>query len=185
VFGYGDTNQRRVVPLFVRGAIGDAPINLKYRKSGRQFIHVTDAVAGYILAATTLSDCGRGNSKESRPEDRSPFTPSFHFSIEDYPDTDEPFIRMEPLAKTVASLFPSEIDDSNCVDYPKDENKIQALNCARTREELNWSIRKSLKDGMAELGDWYNASGDNDTLRSMMAKDLDSIVQTLKTTKAK
>jgi nucleoside-diphosphate-sugar epimerase len=180
VFGYGDTNERRVIPLFVNNAACGRPIHLKYRRSGRQFIHVTDAVSGYILAASSLDGHGLRQVDCDRPDTRSPFTPTFHFSIEDYPDTNEPFIRMDHLAKEVASIFPVAIDDSGCIDFPKNENKVQALNCVRTRSVLNWGVAKTLKQGVADLGEWYKAATDAAETLRMLETDLDTILLTLK-----
>ena len=178
VFGFGDTNQRRVIPLFVRSALDKGFIPLRYRHSGRQFIHITDAVTGYIRAVTTLNECGREEYSNSRPKSNRPFTPSFHFAIEDYLENSEPFIRMQALAKKVSEIFNVKIDDSKCVDYPDNENRIQALNCTRTRNDLAWRTLKPLNDGISELGSWYNAAGDNDSLRKMINNDLDKVLQT-------
>lgn len=185
VFGFGDVNQRRIIPLFVRTAVSTSRnIPLRYRHSGRQFIHVTDAIAGYIRAASALDNRGRNQSAESRPEERSPFTPTFHFAIEDYQSPNEPFIRMEALARKVAGIFNAVVDDSTCVDYPKNENQIQALNCVRTRELLNWNVKRSLDQGIKALGAWYQASGDNDSLHEMITTDLETIVANLKSANA-
>ena len=95
VFGFGDTNQRRVVPLFVRSAVCDGTIPLKFSMSGRQFIHITDAVVGYIKAASSLDEGGVVEKRgKEEPEGRSPFTPTYHFAIENYDGTSDPYIRM-------------------------------------------------------------------------------------------
>jgi|CXWL01.1.fsa_nt_gi CDP-glucose 4,6-dehydratase len=180
VFGFGDTNQRRVVPLFVRSAVYDHEIPLRFRQSGRQFIHITDTISGYIRAASSLDEGGaKVKVGKHRPEDRSPFTPTYHFAIEKYAGTPEPYIRMEPLAKQVATLFSAQIDDSQCVDYPANENKIQALNCRATREVLQWQVGKTFSDALKELGQWYEAESNRNRLRELMDIDLIRLIATL------
>lgn len=177
VFGFGDTNQRRVVPLFVRSAVTDRKIPLRFRKSGRQFIHITDAVAGYIRAAVALDEgSARAKSGKARPEERTPFTPSFHFAIEQYEGAVTPYVCMEPLARNVATLFSATVDDTDCIDYPPNENKIQALNCAATRAALGWSVRKTFDDSLRQLGDWYQSESKRDRLRALIEQDLDLII---------
>jgi nucleoside-diphosphate-sugar epimerase len=173
VFGFGDTNQRRVIPLFVRSAVSDCVIPLKYRRSGRQFIHITDAIAGYIRAASSLGEGGSSAKVgKQRPEERSPFTPSYHFAIENYEGTPEPYIRMEPLARQVAGLFSAQVDDSECIDYPPNENKIQALNCRATCDALQWQAKKPFSEALRELGDWYKAEDNRGRLKELIDRDL-------------
>ena len=183
VFGYGDTNQRRVIPLFVSSAVRDHLIPLRFRMSGRQFIHVTDAVAGYIKAASMLDEGGtnakRGNNM---PRERSPFTPTFHFAIERYEESgasNEPYIRMEKLAKLIGSQFKASIDDSHCVDYPENENKIQALNCQNTRASLQWEPKKRFADSLASLGSWYEPTITLAQLHKLVEDDLFELVTSL------
>lgn len=180
VFGFGDTNQRRVVPLFVQRAVTNKTIPLKYRKSGRQFIHVTDAVAGYARAASTLNGGGFFDKVgKQRPEDRSPCTPSFHFANETYEGSTEPYIRMQALAEQVAALFSARVDDTGCVDYPPNENKIQALDCQVTRQALGWQVRKAFKAALKELGEWYSNEDDRTRLKQLMQRDLDALLSSL------
>jgi len=177
VFGFGDTNQRRVIPLFVREAVSSGVIPLRFRKSGRQFIHVTDAIAGYLRAASSLDEGGyQEKNGKPRPEERSPFTPSFHFAIENYTDNPEPYIRMASLAHQVADLFGARVDDSDCADYPLNENKVQALNCAATRDALRWKAQKPLGAALKELGAWYEPQADRRKLRQLAEQDLDVLI---------
>lgn len=179
VFGFGDINQRRVVPLFVESSVNRGSIPLRYRYSGRQFIHVTDAVTGYIQAAAAMPEGGRGRKADARPEVRTPFTPTFHFANEQYPGTPEPFIRMGELADLVAETLAVPVDDSQCIDYPKNENKVQILNCAGTRAKLGWQINRSFAQGIAELGEWYQHIGERNHLRQLLQSDLESILANL------
>lgn len=179
VFGFGDINQRRVIPLFVESSVNQGSIPLRYRYSGRQFIHVTDAVTGYIQAAARMPEGGRGRKADERPEARTPFTPTFHFANERYPGTPEPFIRMGELANLVAEIVEAPVNDSQCIDYPKNENKVQILNCAGTRNKLDWQINRPFAQGLAELGEWYRNIGDHNRLHQLLHRDLESILANL------
>lgn len=177
VFGFGDTNQRRVIPLFVRSAVCDHVIPLKYSMSGRQFIHVTDAIIGYIKAAASLDEGGIEEKRgKTQPEDRSPFTPTYHFAIENYEGTSDPYIRMGDLAHHVAGIFGARVDQSHCVPYPRAENKIQALKCRVTRDSLQWNTVKPFSTALKELGEWYTSESSRPTLKNLIHRDLEHIV---------
>lgn len=182
VFGYGDINQRRVIPLFVTSALGSGSISLKYRQNGRQFIHVADAVAGYILAASSLDEGGRSAKvKRDPPQGRKPFTPTYHFALEDYGNPAEPFIRMGVLAKKVGGLLSSKVEEAHdCVDYAKNENKIQALNCAETKRILAWEAKRSLDNGILQLAKWYKAGQTRAALELLIKQDIEEIVNAIK-----
>ena len=110
VFGFGDTNLRRVIPLFLSEAVNNGRIPLRYREPGRQFIHVADAVSGYTKALSFLSDGSALSKANATPPERTPFTPTFHFSIVKYEGTDKPFIRMHQVAQIVAGLTSAKIE---------------------------------------------------------------------------
>lgn len=180
VFGYGDTNPRRIVPLFLGAATAKGVIPLKYRKSGRQFLHVTDAISGYIRAASSLDEGSvRDKAGRTPPHERSPFTPTFHFSIESYDGTDEPFIRMDSFASVVGSLFSARIDDSECVDYPANENRIQALNCRETRQVTGWSVQRPFTAALHDVGQWFLKT-DSAHRQAMVDDDIERVVEALK-----
>jgi CDP-glucose 4,6-dehydratase len=180
VFGLGDTNQRRIVPLFVRSAVDKGVVPLRYRFSGRQFVHVTDAIRGYILSASSLNEGGVATkTTDARPTGRSPFTQTHHFAIERYEGTLTPYITMQRLASEVASLFGAQVDDATCTDYPPNENRVQALNCRLTREALGWQPTRSLSDGLSGLGAWYRAERQRQRLMELIELDLSTIVEGL------
>ena len=184
VFGFGDINQRRIIPEFISSAVIHGNIQLKYTKNGRQFIHMTDAIAGYIRAASTLNE---GSSKEKlkkgNPDEflnRSPFTPTFHFAIENYENTDKPFIRVEALANMVADLFNAKVDTSSMIgDYAPKENPIQAINCEKTRSAINWNIRKPLKEALTETGAWYMPNANISTHKQAIQRDIEFLLEGL------
>lgn len=85
MFGFGDVNQRRVIPLFISSSISNnKTIELKYYNNGRQFLHITDAICGYLKAASRIVDEEKVKIPDNKPLYRSPFTPTYHFAIENY-----------------------------------------------------------------------------------------------------
>lgn len=183
VFGYGDVAQRRVIPFFVDSAINKGKIELKFRFNGRQFIHVSDTVAGYIRAASKHIEGGAKEKKEqSIPINRTPFTPTYHFAIERYSETNFPFIRMNNLAALAAKIFgnASVVEADDCLDYAPEENRIQALNCLQTRDNLNWAPLKSFEKAIEELGEWYKKENQSkELLKSLIDKKIAELVDGL------
>jgi len=157
-FGYGDTNERRIIPEFVRSAVNESYINLKYRKNGRQFIHITDAISGFLKTANSLSKKEIGlKMDEEKIETKKKLVPTYHFAIEKYENTEKPYLCMENLAMLIASEFNATvIEDRNITDYAPGENKVQAINCIYTRSLLNWKPQKLLNNAIKQLGTWYN-----------------------------
>lgn len=178
VMGLGDVNLRRVVPLFVEAASRGDPIPLKYRFSGRQFLHLTDSIAGYIKAVSALPDGGaERNSGRAMPPITGDFTPIRHFALETYPGG-EPFLRMGALAAMVADILGVVVDDSKAIDFPPNENPVQALDCSRTRAALDWQPRRPLERAIAELGRFHRTT-DEAELRRMVESDVGDIVGNL------
>ena len=180
VFGYGDVNQRRVIPEFVRKSLDAGCISVRYKDNGRQFLHVTDAITGYIRAASSLNE-GGCNAKQNKkpPEDRSPFTPTFHFAMERYDGSGVPYIRIGELASLIASTLGSTVDLSKSGDYAPHENQIQALSCLQTRNALGWEARKPFKVAVRQLADWYNQAGNLASLKTLIESDLQELIDNL------
>jgi CDP-glucose 4,6-dehydratase len=179
VFGYGDVNPRRVIPLFVNWALNDHTIYLKYKENGRQFIHVADAVAGLILAMAYLDTLQNGRTDgNNKPEHRSPFTPTFHFAIESYDETNDPFIRMDHLADLIASIFGSSVNQEDSIQFAPNENKIQALNCYETKQILGWRTKKTFRDSIEKLGTWYSEK-DIDLLKKLIENEIEDLIRNL------
>ncbi len=150
VYGYGDVAYRRVIPVFIKSALEKWEVPLTVRRNGRQFIHVTDVVEGYIRAASSLNN---NRASEDAP------TPTYHFATQDYGDYAEPgenFIRIGSLAKLVADIFDVPVvEKEGCRDYAVHENAVQALSCDMTHRHLSWTPRRTLKEGVNAVADWY------------------------------
>jgi nucleoside-diphosphate-sugar epimerase len=126
-------------------AYNTGEIPYKTGQDGRQYIHVSDAVSGYIMAIE------RGVANDT------PTTPTFHFSIDTYPGTtDHLFIRVHELADLVSELTkrPAKHDNRDKISQ---ENPMLALNCDETKQILGWQPQKEFKDSLDELAQrWYH-----------------------------
>jgi CDP-glucose 4,6-dehydratase len=180
VFGWGDANRSRVIPRFVTFAKKKKQLPLQYRKNGRQFIYVADAVAGYVRALSSLSERGPTSLIDADSRDnQDPFTPTFHFAIERYGHAKTPYITLEMLAREIGRLFGAAVDNSSAVDYAPNENRAHALNCARTRSVLGWQPQTSLTDGLRKMGQWFDTAGKTSKRRKMLDEEIDALISTL------
>lgn len=175
VYGMGDINLNRVIPFFISSALKEGNIPLRYRLPGRQFIHITDVIAGYIKLASTKienkSNPGVDGSKDFQ-------TPVFHFGTSCYPGSIKVYIQIEHLGRIIASLFKAKlVETPDCKDFPSDENPFQGLNCNYTMKRLNWQPRKPLEEGLLELGKWYSCQNQKRTLlQKLVEKDVEQIL---------
>lgn len=184
VFGYGDTAPRRIIPQFINSAVKvPHEIFIKYPRNGRQFIYITDIIAGYIRAASYLNqdeqklETSSGLSLE-RKEEKS-LTPTFHFALSDYgsySENGEPFIRVSNLARMIQSIVADAnsewckemgvchvgLNQDSAIDYAPNENPFQAINCSDTCARLNWKPKTSLEDGLKKMAQWFFVLNKND-----------------------
>lgn len=181
VFGYGDVGTTRGVPLFITTALlGADGIPLRYKRNRRQFIYVTDVIAGYLRAAARLNEVDPTLRDPTAFPTRNPFTPTFHFAIEDYSRPGQPCIRMNELAQTVASVCRGRLHKTDgCVDRAPNENPVQALNCQPTRNQLGWEARTTLEEGIDHLADWYRSTEDCSALSRMLCRDVQTVLDGL------
>ena len=177
VVGYGDINQRRVIPDFVKSSLKDKIIELSCRKNGRQFIAVSDAIVGYILVASQLDINEQRESFDTqKPNYKTLFTPTYHFALEQYPSK-KPYITILGLANLIAKTFGSVIQEkAHCVDYIPKNNAVQALNCSFTRKSLGWKPHKTLAQNIQELGIWYEYldKGERENLYELISLEVES-----------
>lgn len=167
VFGLGDTNNRRIIPRLIKMALDGKELEGVYNKNGRQFIHITDAISGYLKAVLYTSDGSETDIDSIK---------TFHFTIENYDATDESFIRMYNIKKIISETFNVNMKEEEEKEFAPNENKVQALNCEYTKSILHWSPKKSLKTGIKELGEWYRNEKNLATLKYLIQKDINQII---------
>jgi CDP-glucose 4,6-dehydratase len=197
VFGYGDTAPRRVIPQFINSAV-KAPheIVVQYLRNGRQFIYITDIIAGYIRAASFLKEDDPQSTKSL--ELSTPLTPTFHFALSDYgsySENGEPFIRIDQLAQMIQSVV-SDVNSDWCkqagvcnvrinrddsIDFAPNENPSQALNCDNTSYYLDWKPKTTLEDGLKKMAQWFfvQNKGDISGLKHLINQESQDISKDL------
>jgi CDP-glucose 4,6-dehydratase len=143
VFGLGDVNDRRVVPLFIRDAITHRRIRLRFRENGRSFLDAPSAVAGYIKAAEHLDESGRGGAEV------------YQFAFDDH-GNGRPYVTMGELAQLVASCFKGAevVESEGCCDFAPRENPYLGLETVGTRAALGWRPVRPFRERIAELCEW-------------------------------
>ncbi len=147
-FGYGDTCERRVIPVFINSALNDGCIRLDCLLNVRQFIYLSDVITGYLKAV--FHCCSREAEELS----------IYHFAIEKYGKTGKPYVTIQQLGEMIAGLTGAKIRKSDAERYAPGENRVQALNCSRTSRELNWRPRISLIDGLRKVIGYYSNPAD-------------------------
>jgi dTDP-D-glucose 4,6-dehydratase len=185
VFGYGDTAPRRIIPEFIQKALQSKRIDYRTSMNGRQFVHVADALTGYILAISCLDH-------PSIVKEATHRVPTFHFSLADYrrmsplegaadDETRDFFIRVRDLAKLIASLTGAEamhqelagnaLDEvlakmpegdtkervrcTRKIEYAPNENPVLGLSCENAKRFLGWSPNKDFRKCLQDLVGWY------------------------------
>lgn len=135
-FGPGDLNWSRLVPGTVRSVLrGERPVIRSDGSFVRDYLHVDDGAAAYLLLAEQLA---------LRPELRGR---AFNFSYE------RPLsVRglVELILRTMGSpLEPVVLDEA------VHEIRDQRLSAARARAELGWKPALTLEQGLAATVGWY------------------------------
>ena len=77
-------------------------------------------------------------------------------------DDEECFIRMEDLASFLSSTLGSEIiGKETAKEYAENENRVQGLNCEKTRNDLGWEPQKNFEKAISDLRTWYTNINEN------------------------
>lgn len=167
VFGGGDVNVRRVVPLFISEALGRGVISLRYRCNGRAFLDAPSAVVGYIRAVMSLGAADRGTAK------------TFHFSHEGH-GNQQPFITMRELADRVAELTGARVVETpDCLDWAPGENPVLGLDCSATRAALGWRPVRSFLDALRDLCQWHHPTQERLARKQALRESIREALTTL------
>ncbi|MGH9213911.1 MAG: NAD-dependent epimerase/dehydratase family protein [Acidimicrobiales bacterium] len=143
VYGPGDLNWSRLVPGTTRALLeGEQPVIRSDGSLVRDYLHVSDAVGGYLALADALS---------SPLADRDgPGGIAFNFSDE-APRTVLEVYDAICVAAGAAGTRP-RIDGE-----ASDEIPAQHLRASRARERLGWKAEVALHDGLVDTVAWYRA----------------------------
>jgi CDP-glucose 4,6-dehydratase len=136
IYGGGDLNWSRIVPGTIRDLIaGRQPVLRSDGTFVRDYVHVDDAVSGYLKLAEV------SQSKDINGE-------AYNFS------RDEPLSVLE-LYKQICQSTVGSYVEPKVLNKAKSEIKNQHLNSAKAKEALGWSSNISLESGLARTVAWY------------------------------
>ena len=137
IYGAGDLNFSRIIPGTILSILkNEHPIIRSDGTPVREFIHVDDVAAGYLLLAEKI-EITKGEA--------------FNFG------TNEP-IQMLDLVERIVKLMNRENDlQPRIMLKTKIEREIDAqyLSANKMFEKLGWKTKISLEKGLANTIDWY------------------------------
>lgn len=137
-YGGGDLNWNRIVPGTVRALLhGETPVIRSDGQFVRDYLYVEDGVDAYFTFAEQLG---------ARPELRGR---AFNFS-------NELQITVVELVEKIRELMQSDLQPE-VRNEASNEIREQYLDASRAREELGWSTRHGLTEGLEKTIAWYRA----------------------------
>ncbi len=143
IFGGGDWAQDRIVPDAVRRFSAGQPLILRNPHSTRPWQHVLDPLRGYLTLAERMV------AEPQKYSDGWNFGPA----LED----------CREVGKLAAIMAASWGEDAS-VEVESDqrifEEKFLSLDCSKAREELGWTPRLPLEQGIEQTMAWYRAHQD-------------------------
>lgn len=138
LFGGGDLNFNRIIPGTIRTVLeGSRPLIRSDGSPLRDYIHVHDAVAAYLLLAERMSDpaiCGE----------------AFNFG------TSRPLSVLE-VTRMILRLMNRDDLEPDVRNEARGEILHQYLSSEKARRLLDWAPVSSIEEGLAETIDWYRA----------------------------
>ena len=136
IFGGGDLNWNRIIPGTIRSVLrGDRPTIRSDGQFVRDYFYVEDAVAAYLLLAERMA------------ADRSLFGEAFNFS-------NEIQVTVVELVRRMLALMGSK-SEPEIRNEANNEIRLQYLNAAKARTQLQWKPLFSLEEGLLRTIDWY------------------------------
>lgn len=136
IFGGGDLNWSRIVPGTIRGALrGLPPLIRSDGRYTRDFIYVEDVVDAYLALAA-------GASREGIRGEAFNFSPEKPVSVLDIAQLLLEVMGRSDLEPVIQNTAQAEIRD-------------QYLDATKARSLLDWSCRRSLRQGLEETVAWY------------------------------
>lgn len=139
IYGPGDLNWSRIVPGTIRSLLlGHQPVIRSDGTLVRDYLHVQDAVAGYLALADWL---------DRRPEG---VEAAFNFS-------DESPRSVLEIYEAVCLAAGAPGTEPRIDGLASDEIPAQHLAAGRARSELGWKAEIAVHDGLADTFAWYRA----------------------------
>jgi CDP-glucose 4,6-dehydratase len=138
IYGGGDLNWDRIVPGTIRSLLsGEAPIIRSDGTLQRDYLHVDDAVAGYLALGQALM-AGRELGE------------AFNFGH------GEPVAVLEIVAEIRRVLHRTDLAPIIKSDAPN-EIPAQWLDASKAASRLGWKPTLTLSEGLRQTAEWYRA----------------------------
>lgn len=135
VYGGGDLNWSRIVPGTIRSVLrGEAPVIRSDGTLVRDYIHVDDVVAAYLLLAEAI-DSGAGAGE------------AFNFS-------DESPLSVLEMYRHIVEAMGADVEPV-VLGQAQGEITAQHLAAAKARDVLGWKSSVGLHEGLARTVGWY------------------------------
>jgi CDP-glucose 4,6-dehydratase len=158
VFGGGDWARDRLVPDAIQAFLGGEPLRIRNPDAIRPWQHVLDPVLGYLTLAERL--VGDGSLAGGWN-----FGPNAESEV--------------PVRQIVEQLLALWGDGARWVGdagpHPHEAAYLK-LDCRKAREQLNWSPRLGLEQGLALTVDWYKAFQRGNSLRQLSLDQVDAVL---------
>ena len=134
LYGPGDLNWSRIIPRTIRFAV-KKDVDLKLRGRGlmkRDYMHVDDAVSGYLAAASKPIAVGR----------------SYNFGM------GEP-ISISGVVQMTLDLLDYKGEQPEVTQEGENEITDQWMDCSRAKADLGWAPTYNLHRGLNKTIQWY------------------------------
>lgn len=136
LFGGGDLNFNRLIPGTIRAVLrGEAPVVRSDGTFVRDYVHVRDAVAAYLLLAERMP--GEGITGEA-----------FNFGPR------EPMSVLEVVGRILEVMGRTDLTPV-ILNQATHEIPRQYLDCSKAAARLGWQPRQSFEEGLRETVAWY------------------------------
>ncbi len=140
LYGGGDLNWGRLVPGTIRSVLrGQRPLLRSDGSMVRDYLHVDDAVAGYLMLAMHVASKQLEGSKGE----------AFNFS------GGQPCSAMTMMVGILDVMGRDGVQPIVGTSKPVGEIPHQVLDCTKAREVLGWEPRVALPEGLERTVAWY------------------------------
>jgi CDP-glucose 4,6-dehydratase len=161
VIGGGDWAQDRLIPDFVRAAVGKQDLLVRSPLAVRPWQHVLEPIAGYMTLAEQLTTAG------------PPVAEAWNFG-----PYDEDARPVSWIVETLVRLWGAgarwrvdEIPHAHEAHYLK-------LDISKARARLHWTPRWSLNEALTKVVEWYSAQQSKKDMRMVSLSQIETYERT-------
>ncbi len=158
IIGGGDWSKNRLIPDIIKSLQQELPLNLRNPDGIRPWQHVLDPLHGYLILAEHLWT--------NNPQ----FSEAWNFGPEQN--------SIKPVSWIIDQI--SEYWGSS-INWEKSkqhfhETHVLALNCSKSKSELNWIPKLNLTDSIKWTVDWFKEFYNKSDMRKITEKQIDNFI---------